>query len=94
MEVLSKILAKHIEDSPNFMFHWKCEKIKLSHLCFVDDLIMICHGSLSSALVLKAALDEFSLLSGLYANHDKSNIFTSNVSSAISRQLINLFAYQ
>ncbi|KAK3193257.1 hypothetical protein Dsin_024567 [Dipteronia sinensis] len=93
MEDLSKILAKRIEDSPSFKFHWRCDKIKLSHPCFADDLIMLCHGSLSSARVVKAALDEFSLLSGLHANHAKSNIFTSGVSHTINQQLINLFVY-
>ncbi|KAK3184843.1 hypothetical protein Dsin_032129 [Dipteronia sinensis] len=93
MEVLSKILVKRIEDSPSFKFHWRCDKIKLSHLCFADDLIMLCHGSLSSARVVKAALDEFSLLSGLHANHAKSNIFTSGVSHTINQQLINHFGY-
>ncbi|KAK3225418.1 hypothetical protein Dsin_005280 [Dipteronia sinensis] len=92
-EVLSKILAKRIENSLSFKFHWKCDKIKLSHFFFTDDLIMLCHGSLSSALVLKAALDEFYLLSGLHANHAKSNIFTSSLSSTITYQLINLFGY-
>ncbi|KAK3229962.1 hypothetical protein Dsin_001843 [Dipteronia sinensis] len=93
MGVLSKILAKHIEDSSSFKFHWRCDKIKLSHLYFSDDLIMLCHGSLSSARVVKAALDDFSLLSGLHANHAKSNIFTSGVSLTINQQLINLFGY-
>ncbi|KAK3193246.1 hypothetical protein Dsin_024556 [Dipteronia sinensis] len=91
MEVLSKILANRIKDSPSFKFHWRCDKIKLSHLCFTDDLIMLCHGSLSSARVVKAALNEFSLLSGLHANHAKSSIFTSGVSHTIDQQLINLF---
>ena len=93
MEVLSKLLANHIADSPNFKYHWKCDKIQLSHLCFADDLIMLCHGSYHSALVLKSALDEFSLLSGLGANHAKSNTFISGVPNAISQQLINLFGY-
>ncbi|KAK0571729.1 hypothetical protein LWI29_020657 [Acer saccharum] len=93
IEVLSKILAKRIADSPSFKFHWKCDKIKLSHLCFADDLIMLCHGSPTSAQVLKAALDEFSLLSCLIANHAKSNIFTSGLSSTTNQQLINLFGY-
>ncbi|KAK3204553.1 hypothetical protein Dsin_018599 [Dipteronia sinensis] len=91
MEVLSKILTNRIEDSSSFKFYWKCDKIKLSHLCFTDDLIMLCHGSVFSARVVKAALDEFSLLSGLHANHAKSNIFTSGVSPTINQQLINLF---
>ncbi|KAK3221980.1 hypothetical protein Dsin_009005 [Dipteronia sinensis] len=93
MEVLSKILAKLIEDSPSFKFHWRCDKIKISHLYFVDDLNMLSHGSLSSARVVKAMLDEFSLLSGLHDNHAKSNIFTSGVSPTINQQLINLFGY-
>ncbi|KAK3204559.1 hypothetical protein Dsin_018605 [Dipteronia sinensis] len=54
---------------------------------------MSCHGSLSLAHVVKAALDEFSLLSGLHANHAKSNIFTFGVSPTINQQLINLFGY-
>ncbi|KAK3193260.1 hypothetical protein Dsin_024570 [Dipteronia sinensis] len=54
---------------------------------------MLCHGSLSSAHVVKAALDEFSLLLGLHANHTKSNIFTSGVSPTINQQLINHFGY-
>ncbi|KAK3229959.1 hypothetical protein Dsin_001840 [Dipteronia sinensis] len=93
MKVLSKILTKRIADSPSFKFHWKCDKIKLSHLCFADGLIMLCHGSPSSVLVLKATLDEFSLISGLLANQAKSNIFTSGLSSTTNQQLINLFGY-
>ncbi|KAK3204580.1 hypothetical protein Dsin_018626 [Dipteronia sinensis] len=93
MEVLSKILTKHIADSPSFKFHWKCDKIKLTHLCFTNDLIILCHGSPFLALVLKAAIDEFSLLSSHLANQAKSNIFTSGLSSTTNQQLINLFSY-
>ncbi|KAK3212585.1 hypothetical protein Dsin_017291 [Dipteronia sinensis] len=93
MEVLSKNFSKRIMDSPSFKFHWKCDKIKLSHLCFAVDLIMLCYGSPSSAVVLKAALDEFSLLSSLLAKQAKSNIFTSGLSSTTNQQLINLFGY-
>ncbi|KAK2655058.1 hypothetical protein Ddye_008110 [Dipteronia dyeriana] len=93
MEVLSKILTKRITDSPSFKYHWRCDKIKLSHLFFVDELIMLCHGSPSLVLVLNDALDEFSLLSGLLANQAKSNIFTSGLSSSTNQQLTNLFGY-
>ncbi|KAK2658719.1 hypothetical protein Ddye_005252 [Dipteronia dyeriana] len=93
MEVLSKLLANHIMDTANFKYHWRCDKLKLSHLSYVDDLIMLCHGSYHSALVLKSALDEFFLLSGLCANHAKSNIFILGVPVAVGQQLINLFGY-
>ncbi|KAI9156616.1 hypothetical protein LWI28_009597 [Acer negundo] len=85
MKVLSKLLANHIAYSPNFKYHRKCDKIKLSHICFANDLNMLCHGSYHSAVVLKSALDEFSLLSGLGANHAKSNTFMSGVPNAISQ---------
>ncbi|KAK2662114.1 hypothetical protein Ddye_000688 [Dipteronia dyeriana] len=77
IKVLSKLLANHIMDTHNFKYHWRCDKLKLSHLYFTDDMIMFCHGSYHSTLVLKLALDEFFLLSGLCANHAKSNIFIS-----------------
>ena len=93
IKVLLKLLANHIADSPNFKYHQMCDKIKLYAICFADDLIMLCHGSYQSVLVLKSALDEFSLLSGLGANHAKSNTFISGVPNAISQQLINLFGY-
>ncbi|KAK2653133.1 hypothetical protein Ddye_012989 [Dipteronia dyeriana] len=80
-------------DTPNFKYHWRCDKLKLSHLSFADDLIMLCHGSYHSALELKSALDEFFLLSRLCVNHAKSNIFISGVPVVVSRQLINLFGY-
>ncbi|KAK2658649.1 hypothetical protein Ddye_005182 [Dipteronia dyeriana] len=78
MEVLSKLLANHIMDTPNFKYHWRSDKLNLSHISFTDDLIMLCPGSYHSALVLKSALDEFFLLLGLCANHAKSNIFISS----------------
>ncbi|GJV98361.1 RNA-directed DNA polymerase, eukaryota, reverse transcriptase zinc-binding domain protein [Tanacetum coccineum] len=35
-------------------------RIKLTYLCFADDLLMLCHGDLISASILRRALDEFS----------------------------------
>ncbi|KAK3218473.1 hypothetical protein Dsin_012443 [Dipteronia sinensis] len=93
MEVLTKLLAKHIQDSTHYKYHWKCDKIKFSHLCFADDLIMLCHGSTPSATILKMSLDNFSSLSGLKANPAKSNIFLSSVPNDIRQQLINIFGY-
>ncbi|KAK2655179.1 hypothetical protein Ddye_008231 [Dipteronia dyeriana] len=63
IEVLTKLLAKNIQDSLPFKYHWKCDKIKLSLLCFTDDLIMLCHGFTPFATVLKMSLDDFSSFS-------------------------------
>lgn len=32
----------------NFQFHWKCEKERITCLCFADDLMILCRGELSS----------------------------------------------
>lgn len=93
MEVLSKLLSKSIHDAPNFKYHWKCDKVKLSHLCFADDLILLCHGSYDSALALKKAIDDFSAISGLKANPLKSNIFLTSVPPDIKQQIVDLFGY-
>ncbi|KAK3189589.1 hypothetical protein Dsin_029150 [Dipteronia sinensis] len=93
MKVLTKLLAKHVQDSPHYKYHWKCDKIKLSHLCFADDLIMLCHGSSPSATILKMSLDDFFSLSGLKANPAKSDNFLSSVPNDSRQQLINIFSY-
>ncbi|KAK3221992.1 hypothetical protein Dsin_009017 [Dipteronia sinensis] len=86
-KIISKIIANRIKP-------YLADIISPSQSVFVAvDLIMLCHGSPSSALVLEAALDEFSLLSGFPANQAKSNIFTSGLSSTTNQQLINLFGY-
>nr|GEV79834.1 RNA-directed DNA polymerase, eukaryota, reverse transcriptase zinc-binding domain protein [Tanacetum cinerariifolium] len=34
-----------------FRYHWGCNELKISHLCFADDLLVLCHGDLSSVKV-------------------------------------------
>jgi hypothetical protein len=38
MEVFSRIMADLSGGSSSFKFHPKCVEIKLTHLCFADDL--------------------------------------------------------
>ncbi|GJU04045.1 RNA-directed DNA polymerase, eukaryota, reverse transcriptase zinc-binding domain protein [Tanacetum coccineum] len=56
MEVFSLILLKEIEEEPNFQYHFGCKAIKLSHVCFADDLLVMCHGDPTSATVIKKGL--------------------------------------
>ena len=39
MEYLSRLLIKAAGDHVDFRFHPRCNRIKLNHLCFADDLI-------------------------------------------------------
>ncbi|XP_062085350.1 uncharacterized protein LOC133791436 [Humulus lupulus] len=86
MEYLTRSLQLTAQDSA-FRFHPMCKSLKLLSLCFADDLILFCKGSLSTVRVLKVALEEFSSTTGLHINTSKSHIFFGGVSVA-DRQTI------
>ncbi|XP_062113035.1 uncharacterized protein LOC133824177 [Humulus lupulus] len=86
MEYLTQSLQLAAQDSA-FRFHPMCKSLKLLSLCFADDLILFCKGSLSAVRVLKIALEEFSSATGLHINTSKSHIFFGEVSAA-DRQTI------
>jgi hypothetical protein len=76
MEVLSRIIAVHTSGGSGFKFHPKCLKLKLTHLCFANDLLLFffffffffSEASLKSISIIKSALLEFEDLSDLKAN--------------------------
>ncbi|GJZ37317.1 RNA-directed DNA polymerase, eukaryota, reverse transcriptase zinc-binding domain protein [Tanacetum coccineum] len=87
MEVLNLMIKRQIRLDSRFRYHWGCSKINLTHLCFADDLLMLCHGDLISASILRRALDEFSMTSGLYPSMAKSTVFYSNVPGDVKEDI-------
>ncbi|XP_039047469.1 uncharacterized protein LOC120187962 [Hibiscus syriacus] len=79
MNVLSVLLNVAARDCV-FRFHPKWKKICLTHLCFADDLLLFCHGSLDSVMGVVSILDRFYELSGLRLNAMKSEFFACGVS--------------
>ena len=75
MEVFSRIMAKHTSIHLGFRFHPKCESLRLTHLCFANDLLVFSKASLSSISIIKVALFEFENLSGLKVNPSESSFF-------------------
>ncbi|GKF22641.1 RNA-directed DNA polymerase, eukaryota, reverse transcriptase zinc-binding domain protein, partial [Tanacetum coccineum] len=84
MEVFSLILMQHIEEDKKFKYHWGCKGLKISHLCFADDLLVLCYGNLHYVKVIKKALETFSSVSGL-----NPNIGKSTVSLELFRNILN-----
>ncbi|GKD74120.1 RNA-directed DNA polymerase, eukaryota, reverse transcriptase zinc-binding domain protein [Tanacetum coccineum] len=41
MEVFSLILSKNIQKAKKFKFHYGCKDLKLSNMCFADDLLVL-----------------------------------------------------
>ena len=75
MEVFARIMADLTAEGLDFKFHPKCLKLRLTHLCFADDLLIFAKASLRSIHTIKAALFEFEDLSGLKANPSKGFFF-------------------
>jgi hypothetical protein len=89
MEVFSKIMVDYTGGNSGFKFHPKCASLKLTHLCFADDLLIFSEASLISIKIIKSALLEFESLSGLKSNPTKSSFFCSGISERIKHVLLD-----
>ncbi|XP_062104285.1 uncharacterized protein LOC133815461 [Humulus lupulus] len=69
MEYLTRSLQHAVLNSL-FCFHPMCKSLKLINLCFADDLLIFCKGTLSAVRSVKRVLDDFAIASGLNINTD------------------------
>ncbi|GJX55885.1 RNA-directed DNA polymerase, eukaryota, reverse transcriptase zinc-binding domain protein [Tanacetum coccineum] len=88
MEVFTLLMMKNTQNEPHFRYHKGCKELKITHLCFVDDLLVLCHGDANSVRTIKKTLEEFSNISGLIPNINKSTIFFGNVDSEEKQRII------
>lgn len=93
MEVFTLIMKRQIDNDDDFQYHWKCNDLQLTHLCFADDLLVFCHGDRKSALVVRKALDEFSRISGLIASMEKSSTFFYNVKRRVKDEISEVMPF-
>jgi len=93
MEILLGLLRKMSADQ-NFQFHWRCKKDKISHLCFVDDLMIFSKGDVNSIHMIKTVLTEFQDPSGLYPNPNKSDIFLNGLLDVEKEQIIHILGFR
>ncbi|XP_062099879.1 uncharacterized protein LOC133805734 [Humulus lupulus] len=80
MEYLTRSLQLAALSSP-FRYHPMCKSLKLINLCFADDLLLFCKGSLPAFRAVKEVLDDFASATGLSINSDKSHVFFGGVSN-------------
>ncbi|GJR34281.1 RNA-directed DNA polymerase, eukaryota, reverse transcriptase zinc-binding domain protein [Tanacetum coccineum] len=59
---------RKVASNPAFKYHKGCKELKLTHLSFVDDLLVMSHGDHVSVSLIKDALSEFSESFGLKPN--------------------------
>ena len=87
MDTFSQLLHHNIRNG-SFKYHWKCDRLHISHLCFADDLLILFNGDAESASLIRQSLDQFFLLTGLQANNGKSCLFFSNVDNNMVDQIL------
>lgn len=93
MEVFTAIMG-HRAALNEFRWHPRCNKVRLSHLVFADDLLIFTRADVKSAQAVKEALEEFHHLSGLAANTDKSEIFFGGTPPAIKEQILRILEFR
>lgn len=92
MEYLSRIL-KCMSLLSTFRFHRMCKTLQLTHLIFADKLMVFWKGANGSVIKIKETLTHFSIITGLVANKEKSNIFLAGMKDSIKSQLISLTGF-
>ena len=89
LEYLSRLI-EIIQRHPQYRYHPLCKSIKLSHLCFADDLILFSKGDVMSVNLLCFAFEKFSRASGLKMNKHKSGFYCNGVSQERIEQVIRI----
>lgn len=89
IEVLSQLLNRAVSEGI-IDYHPQCSKVKLTHLCFANDLIIFTAATNASMIGVKHALDKFYSLSGLEVSYPKSEFFSSGHLLEISTSFVIL----
>ncbi|GJW47602.1 putative reverse transcriptase domain-containing protein [Tanacetum coccineum] len=90
MEVFLLMVKRRIKEDGAFKYHWRCNRLKLTHLSFADDLMVFSKADVHSVMILSKALKEFSGVSGLVPNLDKSSVFFGNVPEFLKSEILHV----
>ncbi|GJX79146.1 RNA-directed DNA polymerase, eukaryota, reverse transcriptase zinc-binding domain protein [Tanacetum coccineum] len=64
--------------------------MKITHVCFADDHLVLCHGDAKSVKVVRDTIDEFGKCSGLLPNFHKSTIFFGSVKDEVQEEIMQI----
>ena len=92
MEAFSRSLSVAAQGQC-FKYHPKCEEVKLTHVCFADDIFLFSSGTSSSVQVIMDELNKFERYSGLQVNKQKSVVFLSGVNGEVRNDILNITGF-
>ncbi|GJW43062.1 RNA-directed DNA polymerase, eukaryota, reverse transcriptase zinc-binding domain protein [Tanacetum coccineum] len=84
MEILTLMINRRVESSPNFQYHFGCKKLKSTSVCFADDLLM------SFVKTLKESIEEFGNVIGLLPNYNKSTVIFGSLNNEEKQEIIRV----
>ncbi|CAN1159330.1 LINE-1 retrotransposable element ORF2 protein [Linum perenne] len=70
-----------------FQYHPQCKNIKLTHICFADDLLVFTKANVTAITQVTVIMDLFHQASGLQLNPDKSDLYMAGVNRTIAGQI-------
>jgi len=93
MEYFSRIIQR-VSTHRDFQYHPHCKKLNLTHLMFVDDLVLFYKADGPTIHITKSALTLFSRCARLEANLQKSQLVLGGCSQELHTQCLQATNYQ
>ena len=92
MNVLSKLLDEAAKNG-EVGYHPRCKNIDLTHLCFVDDLMVFADGTKRSVEGILKVFEDFDKMTGLKISLEKSTLFMAGISNQKQEEIIQHFPF-
>ncbi|GJU83308.1 hypothetical protein Tco_1285673 [Tanacetum coccineum] len=86
--------CRKVDQSRDFQYHFGYKKLKVTNVCFTDDLLMFCHDDKSSVKVLKESIDEFGKVAALIPNYNKSTIIFGSLDDDEKKELLEVMPFK
>ncbi|GJR84402.1 RNA-directed DNA polymerase, eukaryota, reverse transcriptase zinc-binding domain protein [Tanacetum coccineum] len=94
MEILTLIIRRKVDQNHKFQYHFGCKKLKITTVCFADDLLIFCHADKDSVSVLKQSIEEFEKVAGLIQNYNKSTIIFGCLNEEEQEDILDIFPFK
>ena len=91
---LSQGSCKGRLEPTQFKFHPYSKALKITHLSFVDDLLIFTTANLPTINLVKEGLEEFKVASGLDINPSKSEVFFSAGPQDVKGQILDVLQFK
>lgn len=92
MHVLSRKLDKAAMER-KFGYHPSCQGVRLTHLCFSDDVLVFYDGKQWSVEAILETFTQFAAVSGLGISTEKSTIFMAGVQESDRQTILDQLAF-